>query len=107
MKKLILFLTAISFCYIAVSQCVVSVSNDSTLQCGTQMNLKIQSGSSGNTYNAVFFTDEDHGYVVGNNGICLMTQNGGAYWFTPYTTFSTDLTDICFLTPDIRIYCGE
>jgi len=57
----------------------------------------IQQNSGTNEYlNSVCFTDTLNGWVVGNNGIILHTDNGGINW--DIQTSSTDeiLTDVCF-----------
>lgn len=113
MKKLILFLTAISFYYIAVSQCVVYVSNDSTLQCGSQMNLKIQfpwrtiPSNLTSHLNDIHFTSPSDGYIVGANGEIQKTSDKGET-FTLLTSNTTEtLNSVWFLNSNTGFCVGN
>lgn len=44
-----------------------------------------------------FFLDLYNGYVVGNSGKIILTQDGGGYWTTPYSTITSNLNDIHFI----------
>jgi len=45
---------------------------------------------------SVFFTDGNKGFTVGNNGISLMTENGGVTWIDSPNTTASDLKSVFF-----------
>ena len=52
-----------------------------------------------NDYAAVFFLDDQYGWVAGNYGIAAYTTNGGAAWIKQTVPKGGDLAQIQFVTP--------
>ncbi len=52
-----------------------------------------------NDYEAVFFLDDQHGWLAGNYGIAACTTNGGATWMTTNIKDGGHLVQIQFVTP--------
>lgn len=88
MKRIILFFIALLLSYSAVSQCVMQLSADTSIKCGTQsvIHLKLpwrSIPSNVSTHlNDLYFTNNSEGYVVGANGVILKTTNKGETWST-------------------------
>ncbi|QNJ98145.1 YCF48-related protein [Constantimarinum furrinae] len=73
----------------------------------------------GNSYNEIFiytnvsflsidFYDENHGFVVGNNGIILFTNDGGMNWNSQNSgTSTTDLNSINMVSPTNAVIVGD
>jgi hypothetical protein len=45
----------------------------------------------------IFFTDEDHGWAVGDKGAILYTPDAGETWLSLDTPVETDLLDLVFI----------
>ena len=56
--------------------------------------------------NSIFFTDQNTGYVAGDNGIIRKTTNGGASWTSQNTGLTTKLTSIHFTSADTGCAVG-
>jgi len=54
---------------------------------------------SGIDFYGTFFTDKDHGWVVGGNGSILKTDNGGVNWISQTSGTTAQLNTVTFL-PD-------
>lgn len=55
------------------------------------------SGNSADVYNGIYFTDENNGVVVGNNGKVLKTISGGDVWYTISALGTSQLTEVHFV----------
>lgn len=61
----------------------------------------------GKNLKKVIFTDILHGFIAGEDGLLLQTENGGLTW-NPVSAFTlTDLNDLYFLNPSEGWICGE
>ena len=58
--------------------------------------FEFQAGPAG-TYNAIFFIDDNEGWVVGNSGLIGHTENGGEYWHRQINPDPYSLYDLFFL----------
>lgn len=56
--------------------------------------------------NSIFFTDQNTGYVAGDNGIIRKTTNGGSSWTIQNTGVTTKLTSIHFTSADTGCAVG-
>jgi len=74
----------ISYC--AESQCVMQLSADTAIKCGTQSIIQLKlpwrtiSSNVSTHLNDVYFTSQNEGFVVGANGVILKTVNKGETW---------------------------
>jgi photosystem II stability/assembly factor-like uncharacterized protein len=50
----------------------------------------------GNPFYDIYFTDDNHGWIVGANGTVLKTVNGGNDWEVIYTETDKDLQEVLF-----------
>lgn len=53
-----------------------------------------------NTFEAIFFVDENTGYIAGNNGMVCKTTNGGKSWIKLPTGITLPLYGIYFLSKE-------
>jgi len=67
---------------------------------------QLNSGTT-NHLNSVFFTDENTGYAVGENGTILKTTNGGDTWILQNTSTNNDLNSVFFINEDIGYAVGH
>lgn len=58
-------------------------------------------GSNQRQINEIFFSDIDHGYAVGGNGLFLKTTDGGATWTTTIIPPLTNFTALSFTSNEI------
>jgi photosystem II stability/assembly factor-like uncharacterized protein len=56
--------------------------------------------------NDIEMTDNSHGCIVGNNGIALVTEDGGT-WQRVYPPTSNDLNNLYFVDDSTAFCCGE
>jgi photosystem II stability/assembly factor-like uncharacterized protein len=54
-----------------------------------------------NDYSAVFFLDDQYGWLAGNYGVTAYTTNGGAAWIKQNIPNGGNLAEIQFVTPQI------
>ena len=86
MKRIVLFFIALLLSYNAVSQCVMQLSADTSIKCGTQSVIHLQlpwrsiSSNVSTHLNDLYFTSNSDGYVVGANGAILKSTNKGENW---------------------------
>ncbi|MBI5217175.1 MAG: T9SS type A sorting domain-containing protein [Ignavibacteriae bacterium] len=59
-----------------------------------------------NTNNDFFFTNMNHGIVVGNNGKIFYTANGGSSWTEKISNTTTTLRSVFFVNSDIGFAVG-
>ncbi len=72
-------------------------------------NWSIQSDNLGYWLRAVFFTDANHGYAVGDHGIVLKTTDGGSLWNPiplPGNLSSRDYRSLYFMNTDTGLIVG-
>lgn len=66
---------------------------------------QLNSGTT-NHLNSVFFTDENTGYVVGNNGTILKTNDGGDTWAPKISGTNSTLASVFFPSADTGYIVG-
>jgi photosystem II stability/assembly factor-like uncharacterized protein len=113
---LILFLTKVITTF---AQCGINAGVDSTITCGGSVHLNAQpkwitlnSGTSNQALNSVYFVNNDTGYVVGNdmttgNGAILKTTDGGTNWVQQTSGTSNTLFSIFFIGTDTGYIAGD
>jgi hypothetical protein len=57
--------------------------------------------------NSVCFVNEQVGFIAGEDGLVLKTENGGQNWFPLETDIEFDLKAICFINRDIGFIAGD
>ncbi|MDB5032807.1 MAG: hypothetical protein JWQ98_48 [Chlorobi bacterium] len=60
-------------------------------------------------FNEVFFVDNDHGWITGQDGLVLRTVDAGANWQTSFLPGASQSfnRDICFLSAQLGFVAGE
>ena len=66
-----------------------------------------QSSGTTETLRAVYFTDANTGYVTGENGTILKTNNGGATWMAQSSGTTEVLAAVYFTDPNTGYITGE
>jgi photosystem II stability/assembly factor-like uncharacterized protein len=59
------------------------------------------------TYYAIFFSDENNGWIVGYDGTIQFSSDGGDTWVSQHSGVSSNLWDVCFISKDIGWVCGQ
>jgi photosystem II stability/assembly factor-like uncharacterized protein len=67
----------------------------------------LQNSGTKNKLNSVSFTDSTTGYIVGNEGIILKTENGGGTWSPLNSGTSNSLLSVCFSDPATGYVVGS
>jgi len=57
--------------------------------------------------NAVFFADENHGCAVGEKGVIITTEDGGAHWVKQNSTTDLPLYGVYFKTAELGWTVGD
>jgi hypothetical protein len=68
--------------------------------------LGIASIPSNTIFNDITFTDSNNGFIIGDNGIILRTNNGGVRWQLQSNTVSSSFREIQFLNSQVGYICG-
>lgn len=96
MKKIVAIFILFLLPYIAFSQCVAQLTNDTVIKCGTQTSLHLQlpwrsiNSNVSSHLNDLFFTNNTDAYIVGANGVILKsTDKGETYISIPSGTTET------------------
>ncbi|HPS72535.1 MAG TPA: YCF48-related protein, partial [Bacteroidales bacterium] len=111
MKKIVVIFILFVLPYIAFSQCVAQLPNDTVIKCGTQTSLHIQLpwrtiNSNVTTHlNDLFFTNDTDGYVVGNNGVILKTIDKGET-FSTLTSGTTETLNSVYFKNSLSGFCA-
>ena len=88
--------------YYAESQCVMQLSADTAIQCGTQSIIQLKlpwrtiPSNVATHLNDVYFTSQNVGFVVGTNGVILKTTNKGEIFSTQNSGTSETLNAVFF-----------
>ena len=67
----------------------------------------MQNSGTNKKLNSVAFIDSATGYVVGNDGIILKTDNGGVSWSALNSGTSNSLLSVCFPDPYTGFVVGS
>jgi len=65
-----------------------------------------QNSGTANNLNSVHFTDDNTGYIVGDSGTILKTENGGDQWIPLNSGTSHHLRSVSFITPSTGYTVG-
>ncbi len=85
---------------------LIFLKNVSTAQSSHQEWI-LQSRVTNQMLNAVYFTDNQNGFIVGNAGTMVYTSNAGEQWLTISGLTSEDLNDVIFLNASTGIIVGN
>ena len=65
-----------------------------------------QSSNTGSTINSVYFLNSQTGWCAGDNGIILVTTNGGINWENQISSVSNNLNKLIFSSPETGYVIG-
>ena len=60
----------------------------------------------GNTLHGLFFSDKNHGTVVGGRGMIMSTSDGGAHWTYTWSGTFSDLQEVHYLDRQNGVIVG-
>ena len=66
----------------------------------------IASGTTANLH-AVHFADKANGYIVGDGGLVMLTDDGGSSWKKQYVPTKENLRSVHFVDPFMGFICGD
>ena len=69
--------------------------------------VKLPEAAAGNTLHGVFFLDAKQGWIVGEKGLCLATNDGGATWQVVETGSGATLRFVRFKDDKTGWICGD
>lgn len=72
-----------------------------------QAQFTIENSGTTRDLNSVYFIDSQKGFVAGENGIVMKTDNGGERWEQLYVSTSENLNGISFISPDTGFIVGD
>jgi photosystem II stability/assembly factor-like uncharacterized protein len=67
----------------------------------------LQNSGTENMLKSVFFTNDQTGYITGDQGIILKTTDGGAHWISLDAGTSSSLNSVFFINPDTGYIAGN
>jgi len=68
---------------------------------------QIQSSTTTQDLNDVYFADNEHGWIVGDEGIILNTENGGITWNAQESGTDFDIESVYFINQDTGWIAGK
>ncbi|MBI3829934.1 MAG: hypothetical protein HY291_10480 [Planctomycetes bacterium] len=77
------------------------------LSLGAAETQKVPETAAGKTLNGVFFSDAKTGFIVGDQGLCLATADGGTTWEKRETGSGAILRDVRFKDAQHGWACGD
>jgi hypothetical protein len=100
-------LNGVSFIKDEVPYVGYAVGQDGTILKYSSGSWSQQSNSNTNTLNDLSFVDEDNGWVVGNNGTILATQDGGLNWNAQTSGTTSHLNGVSFISTTLGWAVGN
>lgn len=83
------------------------------LSCSTEPNINSNYGWTSQSdqqddinYNAIYFADEEYGWIIGTSGTIKKSADGGETWVSQTSNVQSELWDVCFVNNQIGWSCG-
>jgi photosystem II stability/assembly factor-like uncharacterized protein len=74
---------------------------------GVNWSINFSSSSTYYHFRSIWFTDENHGFAVGDGGVIMSTSNGGSTWMPILSGTTVDLYDITFTNNQHGFIVGD
>jgi hypothetical protein len=86
---------------------LIAVITTSLITIDVYSQFEIQNSGTNMDLHSVCFLNEYVGFVVGEDGVILKTENGGQDWRLIVTDIEFDLKAVCFINQDIGFIAGD